>query len=337
MVLSYSASCLIGAILESMAYGLYLSYFIQGLQVILGRKNGRDISISLLLTSLVLFFLITMRMALDNKAIVAAFTDNPLEPNAADIYMENYANGAMFRTGTYIALTIVADIFIVFRVYAVWGGSVIAAAVPSLLAIADIVTGALLIQTIRELEAGASPDGGSLATHEIVFYSFTLTLNVLCTILISLRIYLTQRTAAGVIISSLDLTTTMAIVIESAAIYSACLIAMIVPTALDNNVQYVLLSLMPGIVGIAFSLIIVRIGSGLSPHSAAGPMSSLRFGSKRRTATTQFETTDGMGTQASQGDEIPVHLMSHGSHSNGMGGSQSDGERARLDEEKEQV
>lgn len=52
-------------------------------------------------------------MVLDNKAVVEAFTNDPITPNAADIYLENFGNGAMFRTGTYIALTIVADIFIV--------------------------------------------------------------------------------------------------------------------------------------------------------------------------------------------------------------------------------
>ncbi|KAJ7320793.1 hypothetical protein DFH08DRAFT_713657 [Mycena albidolilacea] len=140
-MLSYSKSALVGAILETLAYGLYLSYFMQGLQIILGRKNVKgSVSARLLLTSLVLFFLITMRMVLDNKAVVEAFTNDPITPNAADIYLENFGNGAMFRTGTYIALTIVADIFIVYRVYAVWGGSLIAAALPSLLAIADIGT-----------------------------------------------------------------------------------------------------------------------------------------------------------------------------------------------------
>lgn len=54
-------------------------------------------------------------MVLDNKAAVEAFTDNPLTPNAADLYYTGFGNGAMFRTGTYIALTIVADMFIVSR------------------------------------------------------------------------------------------------------------------------------------------------------------------------------------------------------------------------------
>lgn len=76
-MLSYSKSALVGAILETLAYGeplmshlaqlptltsgLYLSYFMQGLQIILSRQRLKGIpSIRLLLTSLVLFFLITM-------------------------------------------------------------------------------------------------------------------------------------------------------------------------------------------------------------------------------------------------------------------------------------
>ncbi|KAJ6452108.1 hypothetical protein C8R45DRAFT_1041372 [Mycena sanguinolenta] len=304
-MLSYSKSALVGIVLENLAYGLYMSYFIQCLKIIFARKNAKSgASIRLLLITLVLFFLITLRMVLDNKGVVEAFTYAPTTLNAADIYLESFGNGAMFRTGTYIALTIVADIFIVYRVYAVWGGSFIAAALPCLLAIADIVTGALLIQAIRELASGASPDGHNVSTHAIIFYSFTLSLNVLCTFLISLRIYLTRRRAKGIIASGLDLGTTMTIVIESAALYSACLIAMIVPTALGNNIQFCLLSVMPGIVGIAFSLIIVRMGAGLSPHSTGragdAPMSVLQFARSQtpgRTRGTVTGTRTGTGTE----------------------------------------
>ncbi|KAJ7243910.1 hypothetical protein B0H12DRAFT_815983 [Mycena haematopus] len=315
-MLSYSKSALVGAILETLAYGLYLSYFLQGLQIIFRRKNGQGhISVRLLLTSLVLFFLITMRMILDNKAVVEAFTYDPVLPFAADLYLEDFGNGAMFRTGTYIALTIVADIFVVYRVYAIWGGNLIVAALPALLAIADIVTGALFIQAIRELAAGTSPDGKNVSTHAIVFYSFTLALNVICTLLISLRIYVTKRRLEGLtMVALLDIGTTMTILIESAAIYSVCLIAMMVPTVQGNNVQYCILSVMPGIVGIAFSLIIVRIGSGLSPATTAGPtVTELRFAGGQK--STQFgSTTD---------DDVHMshhhHHGSHGSRSNELG------------------
>ncbi|KAJ7895901.1 hypothetical protein B0H14DRAFT_2679499 [Mycena olivaceomarginata] len=201
-------------------------------------------------------------MVLDNKFVVTAFTYDPITPNAADIYMQGFGNGAMFRTGT---------------------GSIFAATVPSVLAIADIVTGGLFIQAIRELAAGDSPDGKNVATHAIVFYSFTLALNVISSFLISLRIYITKRQVEDIAggTSLLDLTTTMTILIES------------------DNVQFCLLSV--------FSLIIVRIGAGLSPASSAGPNSTLQFArSAPTTATSQFDTTD--ASTSGHDGMIQVHL-----------------------------
>lgn len=96
------------------------------------------------------------------------------------------------------------------------------------------VTGALFIKEIRQLETGASPDGNSIALHALLFYGFTLGLNVLCTgmlspyvyptetaklisrsVLISLRLFIQQRQTADAKISSVNLQNTMIIVIES--------------------------------------------------------------------------------------------------------------------------
>lgn len=155
------------------------------------------------------------RMVLDNKAVVEAFTNDPITPHAADIYLESFGNGAMFRTGTYIALTIVADIFIAsqlrtrrrwsvdswlcprftaylpsgveasllqrFHAYLLLPTSVSYIIHDASLSYGYAVTGALLIQAIRELIAGSSPDGKNVATHAVVFYAFTLSLNLLCT------------------------------------------------------------------------------------------------------------------------------------------------------------
>ncbi|KAJ3762512.1 hypothetical protein EV360DRAFT_35546 [Lentinula raphanica] len=138
MALSYSKSCLIGAIMESMAYGLYFLLFCRCARILWKRHDKGAVSLYLTGATITLFVLITMRMVLDNYASVTAFTYAPTTPNAAEIYLGSFGNGAMFRTGTYVALTIVADIFIVFRVYAVWGNNIFVAIVPALLAVADI-------------------------------------------------------------------------------------------------------------------------------------------------------------------------------------------------------
>ncbi|KAI3602312.1 hypothetical protein WG66_011310 [Moniliophthora roreri] len=290
MAIGYSASCLIGALMESIFYGLYFMVFLQTIEILRRKLVPGPVFAYLAVTTIVLFVLITMRMVLDNKAAVEAFTNDPVTPNAAEIYYTSFGNGAMFRTGTYIALTIVADIFIVYRVWAVWSRAILPTVAPFLLAVADIISGALFIQSIQELAAGDSPDGKSTATHAIIFYSFTLALNVVCTFLISLRLYIQQRQSAEVKMApSTNLNKLMVIIIESAALYSACLVAMLVPTALGSNVQYCILSMMPGI---TFSMIIVRAGSGISPHHTTADTTGgrIQFAERRsQLATSQFE------------------------------------------------
>ncbi|KAJ7814897.1 hypothetical protein B0H14DRAFT_2849129 [Mycena olivaceomarginata] len=164
LMLSYSKSALVGAILETLAYRLYSScvVLLEGLQIILIRKNEKgNISFRLLLISLVLFFFITMRMVLDNKAVVEGSTNDPITPHATDIYLGSFGNGAMFRTGTYIALTIAADIFVVYCMYAVWDGDTGGYALPALLAIAGISEPFLYtVPVVKNLNPLPAPDAG---------------------------------------------------------------------------------------------------------------------------------------------------------------------------------
>ncbi|KAH8100947.1 hypothetical protein BXZ70DRAFT_1007877 [Cristinia sonorae] len=318
MALSYAKSCLIGALMECIAYGIYFTYFTHSLRILRRKLVSGRLSIWLSATTIVLFVLITMRLVLDNKAAVEAFTNDPLTPDSATMYYTSY-RGAMFRTGTYIALTIVADIFIVYRVFVVWAHSYVMALVPALLAIADIVSGALVLRAIDNLDMGQDPNGDSLSTPIIIFYSFTLGLNVLSTILIAYRIHLAQRQAhAANVAPSGTLKLTMTIVVESALIYSAFLVAMLVPTATGSNVQFCLLSVMPGVVGTTFSLIIVRAGSGQAPHTTWNPpRSSIQFASTRppRTSHDQSDYTTDMGTSTDctrlgqQQSGIELHLQ----------------------------
>ncbi|KAH8831441.1 hypothetical protein DL96DRAFT_1459623 [Flagelloscypha sp. PMI_526] len=113
MSLSYAKACLIGALMESLAYGLYFCLFLQSSSILVKRISRGQINCSLFATNLLLFVLITLRMVLDNHAVVQAFTRNSSTPNAAEIYFTQFGKGSLWRTGTYVSLTLVADLFIV--------------------------------------------------------------------------------------------------------------------------------------------------------------------------------------------------------------------------------
>ncbi|KAJ4483744.1 hypothetical protein J3R30DRAFT_1825965 [Lentinula aciculospora] len=146
--------------------------------------------------------------------------------------------------------------------------------------------------------------------------------NVLSTCMIASRIYLAQR-QTRIIKSSMNLNMAIEVVVESAALYSSSLVAMIAPTATGSNVQYCMLSVMSPIFvsnqGIAFSLIIVRVGSGLSPNTTgAPPTRSLRFVAPQRNSTdletSQFQATNHLHTM--ENNEFQLHLPneSHSHH-----------------------
>ncbi|KAL0578830.1 hypothetical protein V5O48_003154 [Marasmius crinis-equi] len=283
---SYMKVQLIGVFLECLVYGVYLTVFLQTLQILRRKLVPGFVFAYLSVTTIVLFVLITMKLGLDTTIMVAGFTHQSKPLNAPTI-----------STGTYIALTVVADIFIVYRVFAVWSRSFLAAALPSVLVIADIVGGAFLIAQTRTLEVGQGPKGGSVATWALVFYCFTLALNVLSTALITLKLYITERQTT--LSSTLNLKLTAAIVIESAALYSACLVVIVVANIVgSDNVQYLVLMLMPAIIGLTFSFIIVRVGSGASDArntsattstgEGRGRGSVLRF-ARQRTGTTDAD------------------------------------------------
>ncbi|KAK1231909.1 hypothetical protein PQX77_004959 [Marasmius sp. AFHP31] len=186
----------------------------------------------------------------------------------------------------YVSLTIIADIFIVYRVFAMWSRSLLVSVVPCLLLIAGITSGSLAAINSSELAFRDSRSTRFLIT----FYCITLALNVLCTGLIAFKLYITERETE--FSSSLRLRWTSVIVIESAALYLACVIAVVVCSiAKADGVHLIVLSSTPSIIGLAFSLIIVRIGSGGTPNktftsiedlSGSGG-SILRFGTQHWT------------------------------------------------------
>jgi len=78
----------------------------------------------------------------------------------------------------------------------------------------------------------------------------------------------------------------MIIVIESGAIYSAGLLSLLITYACGSNGQYPALDAELPLVGIAFNLIIVRVGLGLAQNSTTpGGVSSRGLASRRQNPT----------------------------------------------------
>ncbi|KAF7335781.1 hypothetical protein MVEN_02234100 [Mycena venus] len=274
---------LIGTFLELVLQGFYIMLFIEHVKILHGSAANSWAFRYLLATSITIFLLATTHTIVDVTRATIAFTATPSIPNAAAKYYANFsAFMSIFRTAIYDALTIVSDAFIVYRCFLVWGKNYWITLLPFLLFLADFATSVWSTSAL-----GVAPTGDPFAVIAVTlrvryFYGFTIAVNLLCTALISYKIWNVNRGAAGrfggPVVSKL-----VAVFIESAAIYSMFLVALLTTSILGTDVMFILLNMMCPIIGIVFSSVIVRVTSERS--KASFQASSLRsretrFGSR---------------------------------------------------------
>ncbi|TRM69238.1 hypothetical protein BD626DRAFT_8555 [Schizophyllum amplum] len=313
MVLTHSRAELIGTVVETMAYGVYFVLFVRCLEVIHTRQVEGKVSLLLLITSLLLFTLITIHMCISTWRNLDAFTGphTAVMLNAAEIFFAQHVFDHIDRlkNALYVVITWVSDVFLLYRCYMVYERQWLWTMFPVIIFLGDFgfgIYGIFLLCTQEDV-----PD---LIKSQIVdrvkyFYLITMVLNIVCTIMIAAKIAFIQRRTnrAGIADTVRTLNTTVIIIVESAALYSIALVVLIVFAAEHSGGMYTLLQLMPSIIGIVFSLIIVRVGGGRdqvtraavssAKHTATIGSSAMdRFSARRGviTDTTTYEDTVGL-------------------------------------------
>ncbi|KAJ8088862.1 hypothetical protein PM082_014108 [Marasmius tenuissimus] len=284
-------AALIAIILECIIYGVYFTVFLRTVPVLCQKMAPGIVRAYLAGTALALFTLITMKLGVDINVAVEFFTNlggiTPLTGGEAKL-----------SSGVYVALTMIADTFIVYRLFAVWSRSLVSV-IPCLLIIAGIITGGLMAAHASELSF-KEPQASGLLT---AFYCITLVLNVLCTALIAFKLYIEER--RNELSSPLRLRWTSVVVIQSAALYSACVVAVVVCNIVGaDSVHIIVLSSTPSIIGLTFSLIIFRIGSSGTPHK---PFTSIEEVTISRGSVLQYTTEH----RTINGDEVDLNIRSN--------------------------
>ncbi|KAJ6541564.1 hypothetical protein B0H19DRAFT_1173618 [Mycena capillaripes] len=174
--------------------------------------------------------------------------------------------------------------FIVYRAFVVWGRSKPIVIIPSLLVLANIVIGIIAMMSLFESGTVWSPVYWMEA-----FISLTLCINIICTGLISFQIIRVYRRVAWMTStdSSSESIRIVSIIVESAAVYTAMLVATLVVARLRGFGIYILFDCLTPTIGLVFSSIIIRVGHGTSFGEMTGnktpTVSSPVFGRNSRT------------------------------------------------------
>ncbi|KAJ7259993.1 hypothetical protein B0H12DRAFT_407075 [Mycena haematopus] len=302
----------LGAFLENIIYGFYLSAFIECCILFWMKKKRREAKQKyMIFTAIVMFILITTRCIIDTYRCVAAFDAVGAEfgigaPNSTL---------ALVTNACWFFLTPIADAFIIFRTFLVWNRNWLVIVPPIILCLANLGSSIWIIIALANLDMGLGPTvwGNVVYKSLNLFLSLTLCTNVMCTALISVRILRLHRRIAWMSISSPTYTMrAVSIIVESAAIYTLLLVGTLVSSSVNSYVNFVLINCTPPTIGLVFSYIIIRVSRGTSceENATIASMGTMRFQHAGHPTVTQSHE---MPVQVHLEREIETHVAgSHG-------------------------
>jgi len=203
--------------------------------------------------------LITWHVLTDAIRLVYAFK-NSQQPIGGDLYFANIASAlSIVKTSVYLVVTILFDGFILHRCWIIWDRNCYVTILPAMIFLADIGTGIASVQGLSGLSKG---DSVFIAKQEKIaksFFSSTVAVNGLCSLLIAYRVWVRQNPIRDSR-RAFSLSKEAAIMVESAGIYFVTLICLISTYTRESNAFNVFLDMASPVIGIAFTLIVIRMG-----------------------------------------------------------------------------
>ncbi|KAF7371121.1 hypothetical protein MSAN_00747300 [Mycena sanguinolenta] len=228
----------------------------------------------LLWTAVAMFTMSTMHVCVGLVRGLTAFIGQENVPDGALAYFaEIWLWISIFKQALYATNNIVADGLVIYRCYIVWGSNFKVIVVPIIMLIATSVCGYLAGFNFSQVKPGEDVFVSNIAEWGTALFSLSLSTNIVVisliamTVLVAGRIYWIARTTRrllGSSTSSRKYQNAVAIILESGAIYSVSLMTLLILYCLKTNAQYIVYDALAQIMGIAPTLIIVRVGLGVS-------------------------------------------------------------------------
>ncbi|KAF7376691.1 Ras-domain-containing protein [Mycena sanguinolenta] len=297
----------LGAFLENIIYGFYLSAFIECCILFRVKERRKDAKQKyMIFTAVLMFVLITVRCIIDTYRCVIAFdaTDEFIGIGNPDSTLDLVTNACWFF------LTPFADAFIIFRTYYVWDRNWLVVIIPVLLCLANLGSSIWLMTALAHLELSPAVWGNIVFKSLNLFLAVTLCTNIICTALISFRILRIYHQVSGLEPTSGTYSMrAVSAIVESAAIYTLVLVGALVSNKINSYVNFVFFNCTPPTIGLVFSYIIIRVSRGTSYGDSQTVISrpSIRFREAHSTRTQAYELDRNPGSPLGPGP-LQLHL-----------------------------
>ncbi|KAJ6576705.1 hypothetical protein DFH09DRAFT_366223 [Mycena vulgaris] len=259
-------SKLVSIFIQTLLYGAYTVVFILTCWVLLYKRPKHEpVNKPMLGFSIVMFVLATMHIGVNYTRILRAFIIYKDEPGGTPAYFNMLSEFTqVFGSAIYVAQTLVGDSVVLYRCYLVWERQWQVVAFPFILLMGSATTGVGILYSFAVVVPEAEIFVVQLQHWILSFFSVTLATNIICTGLVAFRLWDINRQVKEFSESNHSFNPIILLVIESGAIYSATLMTLLILYKTESWFQYVLLDAVSPIVGLVFSMIIVRIGLGLT-------------------------------------------------------------------------
>ncbi|KZT56687.1 hypothetical protein CALCODRAFT_483815 [Calocera cornea HHB12733] len=270
---------LIGLISSSILYGAFVVFFFTSLYVLFHRRKTPQPNWVLLAVALTMFTLATVIEALSWSRVMDAFIvyRDTLTPIG---YFANISNWKeVTRTALICVYLLCADGALVYRCWIVWSRRLVIIALPLCLFIADIaVVIALVVTMVRTTSSSVFVT--TIARWVTAVVSFTLAQNFIVTSLIVFRILQVNRATkqyrSGV---GASLTSSIGVMVESGSLYVMSLFVFLMCYVTQSNAQWIVVDCLNGIIGLAFTMMIVRVGLGLTAGQSSNGVNNSYYNS----------------------------------------------------------
>ncbi|KAA1475187.1 hypothetical protein DENSPDRAFT_412641 [Dentipellis sp. KUC8613] len=290
MGLALDRAVVIALFVETIIYGICLTLsVITTIVFVRVRANGGLADKRLLVALLLMVLTATTNIVIAFVRVFVAFCVNPNTPDGPDRYFADITQPLFIaKNAALLVQTLWGDLVNMWRCSVVYNKSKLVIIPPAVMSIAGIITGTFILVTSSKATEGttvfADPSRW-IKSYDVLMMST----NVYCTAAILWRIY--RSGSRNKFTSSLF--PVLLAILETGALYTACLAAFLIAYWSGSNGQYILIGIIPPLVPTLFCLLVLQVKYHKSVSNVYGTGSLPRSADRAR-ATTDSSPFSGM-------------------------------------------
>jgi hypothetical protein len=281
---------LIGFGCEAVLYGSYCILFIVSWMVLAQNRRSPNLSSPVVFANCLLFFCCTAHFALEFNHFYTTLESTGVDGFSAE-------TPSLFGADFLISFTdLVGDLVLVYRCWMLWGQNYYVVILPLLSAFGGFACIMEVLHLVLITDPASPAPPAAIVPLGLAGYILPLATNVVVTSLIVYRIWMSSRIVkeSPVVIGQGASHRAMMLIIESGALYLIIQFIFVVLFAIQHPAQGIVAVIATQIYGIAPTLIIIRVGLGISSEHTTKAITSTRIewiarrGGDTGTSGTQF-------------------------------------------------